>query len=113
LSGRRDFCFSYPLGGCDAGTAEQDPDHSPEELRNRLRASQKGDYTLFMKAVAEAIIEPARYVEGTATAKSITPPAFNSTEFPHRLHDAETLNSLSEGREGQPTEDPFFQQRTA
>ena len=50
-----------------------------------------------MKAAAEAIIELARnswYVEGTATEKSITPaPAFNSTEFPHRLHNAETLNS--------------------
>jgi hypothetical protein len=105
LSGRRDFCFSYALAGCDAGTAEQDLDHSPEELRNRLRANQKGGYTLFMKAVAEAIIELARnsrYVDGTATKKVHNlAPALNSTEFPHRLRDAETLNSLSEGREGQ------------
>jgi hypothetical protein len=53
--------------------AEQDLDHSPEELRNLLRANQKGGYTLFMKAVAEVIIELARdslYVGGTATEKS-------------------------------------------
>jgi hypothetical protein len=32
------FSRNATLGGCDAGMAEQDLDHSPEDLRNALRA---------------------------------------------------------------------------
>ena len=108
INGRRDFCFSYAtLGGCDAGMAEQDLDHSTEELRNALRANQKGGYTLLMKAVAEAIIELAgdsRYVGGTATEKSITP-------RPHSIQRSFRIGCARK-KKGRSTEDPFFQQRT-